>query len=119
MDEFLLDPRKVIDITTADRGSQSCSMGYNIRLAQVCTRTVFLPVMAGAALDQTYPEADPVVLRNAIGYQLEFSSLDEAFQFEQASDCRIYGSDQTAFELCLRSENDARMAASKCSPIIV
>jgi hypothetical protein len=119
MDEFLLDPRKVIDITPADQGSQSCSMGYDIRQSQVCTRTVFVPVMTGSALDQTYPEADLVILQNAIGYQLEFSSLDETFQFEQAADCQIYGTDQAAFELCLRAADNAKIAASKCSAMMV
>jgi hypothetical protein len=119
MDEFLLNPRIVIDITPAERGSQSCSLGYDVGLSQVCARTAFIPIVVGVALDQTYPEADLVVLQNSIGYQLEFSSLDEDFQFEQASDCRIFGSDRVAFELCLRSENDARIAASKCGPMIV
>jgi hypothetical protein len=119
MDEFLLNPRIVIDITPADRGSQSCSLGYDARLAQVCARTVFIPIVSGAALDQTYPEADLVVLQNSIGYQLEFSSLDEGFQFEKASDCRIFGSESAAFEMCLRSENDSSIAASKCKPKVV
>jgi hypothetical protein len=115
MDEFLLNPRLAVDITPVDRGNQSCSTGYDINQGQACTRTIFLPASGGSALDQTHPEADLVVLQDAIGYQLEFSSLDEAFQFDSAAHCHIYGTDLAAFQLCLRSAYDARIAASKCS----
>lgn len=119
MDDFLLDPRRVIDITPLDQGNQSCSMGYDINQGQVCARTIFLPVSGGTALDQTHPEADLVVTRNAIGYQLEFTPLDEAYQFELPANCQIYGTGLTAFQLCLKSANDAKIAASKYTPIYV
>lgn len=117
MDEFLVNPRFVVDITPVDRGNQSCSTGYDINKGQACTRTVFVPTSGGSALDQTHPEADLVVAQDATGYQLEFTSLDEAFQFDSAAHCHIYGTDFTAFQLCLRSAYDARIAASKCSSI--
>ncbi|ERF73581.1 hypothetical protein EPUS_07515 [Endocarpon pusillum Z07020] len=111
MDEFLVNPRFVVDITPVDRGNQSCSTGYDINKGQACTRNIFLPTSAGSALDETHPEADLVVVQDAIGYQLEFTSLDEAFQFDSAAHCHIYGTDFTAFQLCLRSAYDARIAA--------
>ena len=115
MDEFLVNPRFVVDITPVDRGNQSCSTGYDINKGQACTRNMFLPTSGGSALDETHPEADLVVVQDAIGYQLEFSSLDEAFQFDSVAHCHIYGTDLTAFQLCLRSAYDASIAASKCS----
>lgn len=117
MDEFLVNPRYVLDITPADRGSQSCSTGYDIGKGQACTRNLFLPTSGGTALDQTYPEADLYVTQDAVGYELEFSSLDKEFQFDSAAHCHIYGTDSAAFQLCLRSA-DAKIAASKCSPFI-
>ncbi len=115
MDEFLVNPRFVVDITPVDRGNQSCSTGYDINKGQACTRNIFLPASGGSALDETHPEADLVVVQDAIGYQLDFNSLDEVFQFDSAAHCHIYGTDLAAFQLCLRSAYDAGIAASKCS----
>jgi len=109
---FLIDTR-VIDLTSARDPDQSCSSGYDFRRNTVCNRAVFLPITNVLAADETYPNADLIVVHGVQGYYLDFGPLAAGFTFDSTSHCRIYGIDEMAAQYCFAPASDSRIAASK------
>lgn len=109
---FLIDT-KVIDLTSIQNPDRSCSSGYDFKRNSVCTRAVFLPITMVAAVDETYPNADLIVVHDVRGYYLDFSPLEATFNFRNTSYCRIYGRDVMAAQYCFAPASDGRIAASK------
>jgi len=109
---FLIDTR-VIDLTSARDPDRSCSSGYDFKRNTVCNRAVFLPITMVLAADETYPNADLIVVHGVQGYYLNFSPLAADFLFDNTSHCRIYGTDMMAAQYCFAPASDSRIAASK------
>jgi len=109
---FLIDT-KVIDLTSTRDPDRSCSSGYDFKRNTVCNRAVFLPITMVTAVDETYPNADLIVVHGVEGYYLDFSPLEAGFNFNNTSYCRIYGTEVMAAQYCFAPASDSRIAASK------
>lgn len=116
LNEFLLDPRAVIDITSDSTTNPSCASGYDFKHDNVCTRSVFIPGTTALVIDEHYHEADLFVVHNNIGYQLDFNPLKEDFIFDGATHCRIYGTAHAAAQYCFAPATQGGIAASRFFP---
>ncbi|KAK7883372.1 hypothetical protein LTR67_011307 [Exophiala xenobiotica] len=113
--EFLLDSRVVIDITSNSTTNPSCGSGYDFERNRVCTRTVFLPGTVAEVVDEHYHEADLVIVHDNVGYQLDFDPLEDGFNFEAVTHCRIYGTEQAAAQFCFAPAAQGCIAAKVTS----
>ncbi|PVH87145.1 hypothetical protein DL98DRAFT_581868 [Cadophora sp. DSE1049] len=106
--DLLSDPRRALDIGPQAKNNLPCSLGVSKTDNQTCNQVFFMPGLV-LDLDQlrnaAHPEADLFVVNNSPGYMLNFTTSGVDVPFNLTKDCRVYGNEMAAFEICIR-END-------------
>jgi len=74
--------------------------------------------MANIVLDPTqpiitaneYPNALAYIQDDAPGYQIDFYPINRQTEYLDLDDCRLYGVDLMALQVCLKAENNSILA---------
>lgn len=122
---FLMDPNRAVDITPNSIRERSCSQGIDVRGGQTCEQVVFLAagidqVGADLATVATFPDADAWLAEDHQGYVLHFTEGNRNWQFDNATDCRVYQTQMLtttlgAFMLCSKNSSPNTLQARKSS----
>jgi len=67
--------------------------------------------------DSSYPEAISYIQNDAPGYQFDFYPIDTAFNPAMTmEDCRVYGYNSMALNICLKQVNDTSLLSGTSAP---
>lgn len=126
---FLMDSNHAIDITPASSRQKSCSQGIDVRGGQTCEQVVFLAagidqVGAEVATVTASPNADVWLAEDHQGYVLHFTEGNRNWEFDNATDCRVYytqklGTTLGAFMMCSKNTSPNTLQARKSSHLFL
>ena len=107
--DLLSDPRRALDIGQQAKNNLPCSLGVSKTESQTCSQVFFMPGLV-LDLDQlrnaSHPEADLFVVHDSPGYMLNFTTSGADVPFNLTKDCRVYGNEMAAFEICVRDDDE-------------
>lgn len=113
---FLSDPTRAVDITPSSLRAIPCSHGPNSESGQNCKRTFFIPGGIEFAAPTVYGDnppskSDVFLVKDQQGYLLDFQEADKGRQFDEVSQCQVYGFSFGAIHLCLKNSAENTLDA--------
>jgi len=110
----LLGASKYVTGTSVGNCTANCTSVFlpgGLELARVLGPNLNATLLQGGIFDNT----DAILLNNAPGMALHFSSPNDGFAFDLENDCRLYGIRDDAVQICITAE-DSSLVVGEYTP---
>lgn len=114
---FLDNPSIVYPVEPVQNPTSHCTTIATQRNSPACSASYFVSsglenISPWPSKNADFPDAGAYVVKDIAGYQFDFGELQTGERFDGTKDCRIYGDDVAAIQLCISTFDENTLIAS-------